>query len=205
MEFLLVSHVKLWNSFLKFPLLTNLKSLITDKWSSLHLITCCLEILDLLNEIFSFSFLCKTCARLSSCVKKFLVFSDKLVSSSPLEKLSADCTELPPSNLARDQEEKLDIGWKGITNLSEPSWNSVNHHPKSVSNLYMQPPVNFNRNSNNVNVIQHESSLFSSSLSEIFSRKCKCFYLCVSSLCTCVWVCHHTHAFHVCTASLLLF
>ena len=94
--------------------------------------------------------------------------------------------ELPPSNLARDQEEKLDIGWKGITNLSEPSWNSVNHHPKSFSNLYMQPAVNFNRNSTNVNVIQHESSLFSSSLSEIFNRKCKCFYLCLSSLCTCV-------------------
>ncbi|XWS60194.1 hypothetical protein CRYUN_Cryun07bG0014600 [Craigia yunnanensis] len=96
---------------------------------------------------------------------------DKLVGSSPLEKLSADCMELPPSSRARDQEEKLDIGWKGITNLSEPSWNSVNLHPKSLSNLYMQPVVNFNRNSTNVNVIQHESSLFSSSLSEIFSRK----------------------------------
>ncbi|XWS51504.1 hypothetical protein CRYUN_Cryun12cG0181700 [Craigia yunnanensis] len=96
---------------------------------------------------------------------------DKLVGSSPLEKVSADCMELPPTNLARDQEEKLDIGWKGITNLSEPSWNSVNHHPKSLSNLYMQPALNFNRNSTNANVIQHESSLFSSSLSEIFSRK----------------------------------
>ncbi|XWS37041.1 hypothetical protein CRYUN_Cryun19dG0009200 [Craigia yunnanensis] len=96
---------------------------------------------------------------------------DKSVGSSPLEKLSADCLEFPPSNLARDQEEKLDIGWKGITNLSEPSWNSVNHIPRSLSNLYMQPAVNFNRNSANVNVIQHESSLFSSSLSEIFSRK----------------------------------
>ncbi|XVE63766.1 hypothetical protein DITRI_Ditri07aG0046300 [Diplodiscus trichospermus] len=96
---------------------------------------------------------------------------DKLVGSSPLEKLSADCTEFRPSNLARDQEEKLDIGWNGINNLSEPSWNSANHHPKSLSNSYMQSAVNFNRNSSNTNVIQHESSLFSSSLSEIFSRK----------------------------------
>ncbi|XP_022735907.1 protein MEI2-like 1 isoform X2 [Durio zibethinus] len=96
---------------------------------------------------------------------------DKMVGSSTLEKLPADCIELPPSNPARDQEEKLDIGWKGTSNLSEPSWNSVNHHPKSLSNLYMQPAVNFNRNSTNVNIIQHESSLFSSSLSEIFSRK----------------------------------
>ncbi|XVE56496.1 hypothetical protein DITRI_Ditri04bG0015000 [Diplodiscus trichospermus] len=96
---------------------------------------------------------------------------DKLVGSSPMEKVSAECLELPSSNLARDQEEKLGIGWKGITNYSEPSWNSVNHHPKSLSNLYTQPVVNFNRNGTNVNVIQHESSLFSSSLSEIFSRK----------------------------------
>ncbi|XVF08601.1 hypothetical protein REPUB_Repub07fG0017000 [Reevesia pubescens] len=79
--------------------------------------------------------------------------------------------ELPPSNLARDQEEKLGIGWKGVPNLSEPSWNSLNHHPKSLSNLYMQPAMNFNRNSSNLNVIQDESSLFSSSLSEIFNRK----------------------------------
>ncbi|XP_022730503.1 protein MEI2-like 1 isoform X2 [Durio zibethinus] len=96
---------------------------------------------------------------------------DKVVGLSPLEELSTDCMELPLSNLARDQEEKLDIVWKGITNLSESSWNSVNHHPKSHANLYMQPAVNFNENSINVNVIQHESSLFSSSLSEIFSRK----------------------------------
>ncbi|XVF49515.1 hypothetical protein PTKIN_Ptkin04bG0018700 [Pterospermum kingtungense] len=88
-----------------------------------------------------------------------------------MEKPSANGMELPSSNVARDQEEKLDIGWKGITNLSEPSWNSVNHPPKSLSNLYMQPAVNFNRNSSDVNVIQHESSLFSSSLSEIFSRR----------------------------------
>ncbi|XVF49512.1 hypothetical protein PTKIN_Ptkin04bG0018700 [Pterospermum kingtungense] len=96
---------------------------------------------------------------------------DKLVGSSQMEKPSANGMELPSSNVARDQEEKLDIGWKGITNLSEPSWNSVNHPPKSLSNLYMQPAVNFNRNSSDVNVIQHESSLFSSSLSEIFSRR----------------------------------
>ncbi|KAG4116895.1 hypothetical protein ERO13_D12G195900v2 [Gossypium hirsutum] len=76
-----------------------------------------------------------------------------------------------PPNLGRDQEKKFDTSWNGIANLSEPSWNSVNHHPISLSNLHMQPVVNFNRNSGNANVIQHESSLFSSSLSEIFSRK----------------------------------
>ncbi|XP_039001432.1 protein MEI2-like 1 [Hibiscus syriacus] len=81
----------------------------------------------------------------------------------------------PPPNLVRDQEGKFDISWNGITNLSEPSWNSVNHHPKSLSSMHMQPVVNFNRNSCNANVIQHESSLFSSSLSEIFSRKLRLF------------------------------
>ncbi|XP_038993469.1 protein MEI2-like 1 isoform X1 [Hibiscus syriacus] len=79
--------------------------------------------------------------------------------------------ELPPSNLARDQEDRVNIGWKGITNLSEAhSWNSVNHDPKSIPNLYTEPAVNLNRNSTNGNVIQHESSLFSSSFSEIFKR-----------------------------------
>ncbi|XVF11395.1 hypothetical protein REPUB_Repub08aG0024300 [Reevesia pubescens] len=88
-----------------------------------------------------------------------------------MDKPSAGRVELTQSNLARDQEEKLGIGWKGIPNFSEPSWKSMNHHPKSLSNLYMQPAMNFNRNSSNLSVIQHESSLFSSSLSEIFSRK----------------------------------
>ncbi|KAA3460543.1 protein MEI2-like 2 [Gossypium australe] len=71
---------------------------------------------------------------------------DKMVQSSP-------------PNLGRDQEEKFDTSWNGIANLSEPSWNSVNHHPKSLSNLHMQPVVNFNRNSGNANVIQHEMRL----------------------------------------------
>ncbi|MBA0757171.1 hypothetical protein Gotri_020282 [Gossypium trilobum] len=88
-----------------------------------------------------------------------------------MEKLSTDYMEQPPSNLARDQEEKLSIGWKEITNLSEHSWNSVNHHPKSMSNLYTKPAENLNRNRTYGNVIQHESSLFSSSFSEVFNRK----------------------------------
>ncbi|MBA0674120.1 hypothetical protein Goari_015732 [Gossypium aridum] len=105
------------------------------------------------------------------CVKKILVFADKIVGSSPMEKLSTDYMEQPPSNLAGDQEERLSIGWKGITNLSEHSWNSVNHHPKSMSNLYTKPAENLNRNRTYGNVIQHESSLFSSSFSEVFNRK----------------------------------
>ncbi|XP_039045270.1 protein MEI2-like 1 [Hibiscus syriacus] len=98
-------------------------------------------------------------------------YQDKVVNSSPLEKLSTEHMELPPSNLARDQEDRVTIGWKGITKLSKAhSWNSVNHDPKSMSNLFTQPAVNLNRNSTNGNVIQHESSLFSSSFSEIFKR-----------------------------------
>ncbi|GMI75688.1 MEI2-like 4 [Hibiscus trionum] len=98
----------------------------------------------------------------------------KVVGSSPLKKLSVVSSEHPPADLVvRDQEEQLGIGWKGTANLFKPSRNPLNHHPKSLSHLYMQPPVNFNRNNTRVNVIQHESSLFSSSFSEIFSRKLK--------------------------------
>ncbi|KAK8540341.1 hypothetical protein V6N13_038894 [Hibiscus sabdariffa] len=97
---------------------------------------------------------------------------DKVVGSSPLKKFSVVSSELPPADLVRDQEQ-LGIGWKGTANLSKPSRNPLNHHPKSLSHLYMQSPVNFNRNNTRVNVVQHESSLFSSSFSEIFSRKLK--------------------------------
>ncbi|GKV45565.1 hypothetical protein SLEP1_g52633 [Rubroshorea leprosula] len=85
----------------------------------------------------------------------------KIAALSPLE---------PLSNLARDQEGKLGMGGisRGlISSLSEISWNSVDHHPKSWTNT---------------NLIQHESSLFSSSLSEIFSRKHKISSLCILSL-----------------------
>ncbi|XVF54783.1 hypothetical protein PTKIN_Ptkin05aG0209300 [Pterospermum kingtungense] len=73
-------------------------------------------------------------------------------------------------NTMSDNQDKL-VGSSPLDKLLDPSWNSVNHHPKSLSNMFTEPILNFNRSSSNVNVIQHESSLFSSSLSEMFSRK----------------------------------
>ncbi|GLU20811.1 hypothetical protein SLE2022_369930 [Rubroshorea leprosula] len=91
--------------------------------------------------------------------------SDKMAASSP--------SELPLSNLARDQEGKLGMGGRGgISSLSESSRNSADRHPKSWSDLYMLTAANnINGNRANTNLIQHESSLFSSSVSEVFSRK----------------------------------
>ncbi|GAV60198.1 RRM_1 domain-containing protein/RRM_2 domain-containing protein [Cephalotus follicularis] len=99
------------------------------------------------------------------------------VASSPLEKLSrfealsVDHLEPPLSNLGGDQKDKLGIGREdGIANLSETSWNYMDN-PKSWSNLCMQP-ASFSTGGNKTSVsgIQRESSLFSNSLSEIFSR-----------------------------------
>ncbi|GKV45569.1 hypothetical protein SLEP1_g52637 [Rubroshorea leprosula] len=103
--------------------------------------------------------------------------SDKIAALSPLK---------PLSNLARDQEGKLGMGGisKGlISSLSESSCNSVDPHPKSWSDLYILTVANnMNGNRTNTNLIQHESSLFSSSLSEIFSRKHKISSLCILSV-----------------------
>ncbi|XP_031277248.1 protein MEI2-like 1 isoform X2 [Pistacia vera] len=106
---------------------------------------------------------------------------NKLVASSPPEIFSpigvpsVDWIEMRQSALAGDHMKKLGIvGEEGIANLSETSWNSVNHHPKSWSNLSVQPACySLSGNRNGIKGIQSESSLFSSSLSDIFSRKMK--------------------------------
>ncbi|KAL5791594.1 hypothetical protein ACOSP7_000188 [Xanthoceras sorbifolium] len=109
------------------------------------------------------------------------ISGSKFVASSPLEQFSpigvpsVDWLELRRSTLARDQTKKLGIGGEErIANLSETSWNSLNHPPKSWSNLGVQPPsYTLSGNRISINGIQSESSLFSSSLSDIFSRKLK--------------------------------
>ncbi|KAK3183249.1 hypothetical protein Dsin_030535 [Dipteronia sinensis] len=104
----------------------------------------------------------------------------KFVASSPQEKFSpigvpsVDWLELRRSTLARDQAKKLGTGGEErIASLSETSWNSLNHPPKSWSSLCVQPQSTFSGNRIGINGIQSESSLFSSSLSDIFSRKLK--------------------------------
>ncbi|XP_044492912.1 protein MEI2-like 4 isoform X2 [Mangifera indica] len=83
--------------------------------------------------------------------------------------------EMQQSTLASDHMKKLGIaGEEGIANSSESLWNSVNHYPKSWSNLSVQPAYySLLGNRNGIKGIQSESSLFSSSLSDIFSKKLK--------------------------------
>jgi hypothetical protein len=104
-----------------------------------------------------------------------------LDASSHLEKLlpigahSADCLKLPQSNLLRDQMEKLGVGGEeGIAGLSNASRKSTHHHLESWPNVSMQPPsLSLDGKRTVINGNKRESILFSSSLSEMYSRKRK--------------------------------
>ncbi|KAF2311590.1 hypothetical protein GH714_025063 [Hevea brasiliensis] len=93
----------------------------------------------------------------------------KLVASSPLKKLSPGGA-LPESMLAMDQKDKLSI-CEGSAML-KTSWNSMDHHAKSWSSLSVQPAsYGLGRNRAGISATQWESSLFSSSFSDVFSGK----------------------------------
>lgn len=91
----------------------------------------------------------------------------------PIGAQSVDYFDMPQSNLAGERTERLSISG-GVANTSKASWKPMNHHPKLWSDLPTRPTSHSLVGSKTViNGAQHESSLFSSSLSEIFSRKCK--------------------------------
>ncbi|XP_048445261.1 protein MEI2-like 1 isoform X2 [Pyrus x bretschneideri] len=84
---------------------------------------------------------------------------------------SVDHLDLPQSNLAGEQTERLSIGG-GVPNISKASWKPMDHQPKLWSDLSAKPtPYSSVGGKTVINGANHESSLFSSSLSEIFSRK----------------------------------
>ncbi|KAM2286445.1 hypothetical protein ACFX1S_038918 [Malus domestica] len=84
---------------------------------------------------------------------------------------SVDHLDLPQSNLAGEQTERLSIGG-GVPNISKASWKPMDHQPKLWSDLSAKPtPYSSVGGKTVINGAHHESSLFSSSLSEIFSRK----------------------------------
>ncbi|KAF5743649.1 hypothetical protein HS088_TW08G00234 [Tripterygium wilfordii] len=106
----------------------------------------------------------------------------RFAASSTVERLSpkgvpsADCLLSLPSNIARDHKDKLQIGGESSASFSETSWKSNNHHPRSWSNLSAYPAsYGLDGTKAGTNGTQFESSLFSSSLSEIFSRKLRLF------------------------------
>ncbi|KAJ6761033.1 RNA RECOGNITION MOTIF-CONTAINING [Salix purpurea] len=103
--------------------------------------------------------------------------SGNCAASLPMERFSS-CgplpmhhTELSRSILARDPKEKSLIS-EGSTNTSKHAWSSMDHHPKPWSSLSMQPAsYSTGRSRVDISGTQWESSLFSSSFSEIFNRK----------------------------------
>ncbi|KAF8390746.1 hypothetical protein HHK36_025273 [Tetracentron sinense] len=107
----------------------------------------------------------------------------KKVASSPLEKFipigdqSVEYSELPQHYLVRDLKAKLSferhaVGAERTANMSMTSWRSMDHNPGTRPNLYVQPaPYFVEGNKIDMTGAQSENSLFSSSLSEIFSRK----------------------------------
>lgn len=98
----------------------------------------------------------------------------------PIGAQSVDYFDMPQSNLAGERTERLSISG-GVANTSKASWKPMNHHPKLWSDLPTRPTSHSLVGSKTaINGAQHESSLFSSSLSEIFTRKCKVLF---SSLC----------------------
>ncbi|XP_050221418.1 protein MEI2-like 1 isoform X1 [Mercurialis annua] len=99
--------------------------------------------------------------------------SSKLVAPSSLEKNSPAGALSVDYMQAMDQKEKLLIG-EGSANMLKNSWNSVDHNAKSWSNFSVQPAsYNFAGNRAGFGATQWESSLFSSSLSEVFNAKMK--------------------------------
>ncbi|KAJ6748315.1 RNA RECOGNITION MOTIF-CONTAINING [Salix purpurea] len=85
--------------------------------------------------------------------------------------LSMHYEELSQSILDRDKKEKSLISEQGA-NMCEHAWSSMDHHPKSWSSLSLQPAsYSKGRGRADISAAQWESSLFSSSFSEIFSRK----------------------------------
>lgn len=73
-------------------------------------------------------------------------------------------------------------GEEGFVDMFKAFKESLNHHPRSQSDVSMQPAYNhYGLTGNKIvtNTASTESTLFSSSLSEIFPQKCKIlFHVC---------------------------
>lgn len=101
---------------------------------------------------------------------------------SPHEISAKTGWSMSPTGLSRATIEKLHVGEKGHVDMFNVSKEAINHHPRSQSNVRMQPasnPYGLIGNRITTNAASRESSLFSSSLSEIFTRKRKILFLCM--------------------------
>ncbi|CAL0330065.1 unnamed protein product [Lupinus luteus] len=98
------------------------------------------------------------------------IFSD----SSPLGRNAKTGLQLSQTSLSGESIEKLHFGGEEGVDVLKDSKESSHYHPRSWSDPYMQPaPTSFGLIGDKIitNAVPCESSVFSSSLSEIFSRK----------------------------------
>ncbi|OIW00232.1 hypothetical protein TanjilG_27483 [Lupinus angustifolius] len=99
------------------------------------------------------------------------IFSD----SSPLGRNAKSGLQLSQTSLPRESMENLHLGGEeGIVDVLKDSKESSYYHPRSWSDPYMQPArTSYGLIGSKIvtNAVPCESSLFSSSLSEIFSQK----------------------------------
>ncbi|OVA17369.1 RNA recognition motif domain [Macleaya cordata] len=106
----------------------------------------------------------------------------KSVASLPLEKFvpvgaqSEEGVELSQSFLVRNQNTRLSLerhvtGAERTTNMPMTSWRTIDNNRGARSNMFVQP-ASYAIDGNKVDMgAQYENGLFSSSLSEIFSKK----------------------------------
>ncbi|XP_012572206.1 protein MEI2-like 1 isoform X2 [Cicer arietinum] len=99
-----------------------------------------------------------------------------LSASSPFEVNAKSGLPMSQTNLSEESVEKLPFaGEEGITGVLKGSMESLHYNPESWSDVFMQSaPTSYRLIGNKVvanNVVQRESSLFSSSLSDMFSKK----------------------------------
>lgn len=87
--------------------------------------------------------------------------------SFPITACSVSRLEVPPTNMAWEQMEREPIG-----SISKAPWKPLDHSFKQGSEL-PKKPGSFSINGSLMNGMLHEVSLFSSSLSEMFNRKCE--------------------------------
>jgi hypothetical protein len=100
-----------------------------------------------------------------------------LHTSSTLEKNAKNGLHMSHTSLSGEISENLHFGGQaGIVDVLKDSKESLNHHPRSWSDVHRQPASSsYGLIGNKVftNAGSRESSLFSSSLSDMFSQKRK--------------------------------
>ncbi|XP_054821403.1 protein MEI2-like 1 isoform X2 [Prosopis cineraria] len=94
--------------------------------------------------------------------------------SSSLEMNANSGLPISQTSLLGEVTEKPQVGGGGIIDVLNSTKDSMTHHPRSWSTVHMQPePTSYSLTGKKIltDTASHESSLFSSSLSEVFGQK----------------------------------